>query len=250
MYLLYFICIVTVCFWLSVTCNHVLSSVLFTFCLYITWIFRLGYNPYIFFCFLKTADHTVLPPAYPPPPVPQGGKTSYSEARARLVSGKGSVPVLPLPPPKKSLPDLKPEAVLCMRGDLPFQYHAECPLRPQLTRQQTGSLAPPVPLARKPTCLVQTGSPLPVRLPITQTSATSEDSEKPKVIKLPAKGPPPLPSSKPRLTHSPVTPANPQPPRESDKPVLLTPKTLSKSQGSTEKPLVPLSKPEKPSPPQ
>ncbi|XP_015276137.1 PREDICTED: SH3 domain-binding protein 2 isoform X3 [Gekko japonicus] len=191
-------------------------------------------------------DHTALPPAYPPPPVPQVGKASYSETRARLLSAKSSVAVLPLPPPKKSLPDVKPEALLCMRGDLPFPYRAECPVRPQLTCRQTsgpGSPVPPLPLARKPTGLVQTGSQPAAHLSITHTAATSEDSEKLKVLKLSAKGPPPLPSSKPRWTHSPVMSANAKPPRECGKLV------LSKSQGSAEKPPVPLSKPEKPSPP-
>ncbi|KAL8207650.1 UNVERIFIED_CONTAM: hypothetical protein K2H54_060885 [Gekko kuhli] len=112
-----------------------------------------------------------------------------------------------------------------------------------------GSPAPPVPLARKPTCIIQTGSQPAVQLSITHTAATSEDSEKLKVLKLSAKGPPPLPGSKPRWTHSPVMPANATPPRECGKPVLSTPKTLSKSQGSAEKPPVPLSRPEKPPPP-
>ncbi|XP_077158139.1 SH3 domain-binding protein 2 isoform X2 [Paroedura picta] len=192
-------------------------------------------------------DHTVLPPAYPPPLVPQVGKISCPETWASLLSGKSRVAVLPLPPLKKSLPDMKPEALFGMRVDLPSQYQAEHPVRLQLTRQQTsspGSPAPLLPLARKPTCLVQTGSHPAVCLPISHTFATSEDSEKLKALKLSAKDPPPLPSNKPRSTHSPVTSANAKPPRG-----LLTPNSLSKSQGSPKKPPVPVAKPEKPSPP-
>nr|XP_056711665.1 SH3 domain-binding protein 2 isoform X2 [Euleptes europaea] len=195
---------------------------------------------------VKCEDHTVLPPAYPPPPVPQVGKPSYSETRVRLFSCRSSVPVLPLPPPKKSLPVFKPEARLCsMRGDLPFQYQAACHVRPQLTRQHAssaGSPAPPVPLARKPTRLIETGGQSAVRLPLAHTLATSEDSEKLKELKLSAKGPPPLPSGKPRLTLCPVMPAGAKPPRECGK-------ILAKPQASAEKSPVPLSKPEKPSPP-
>ncbi|XP_054855656.1 SH3 domain-binding protein 2 isoform X2 [Eublepharis macularius] len=201
---------------------------------------------------VKCEDHTVLPPAYPPPPVPQMGKSSYSEARARLLTGKCSVPVLPLPPPKKSLPDLKPEALLCMRGDLPLQYRAECNVRPHLTHQQAsgpGSPVPPVPLARKPTGIVETASQPTVRLSLAHVLPTSEESEKLRELKLSVKVPPPLPSNKPRLTHCPVTPANIRPHKDSGKPALLTPRVLSKSQVPTEKPPVPVPKTEKPSPP-
>ncbi|XP_060102115.1 SH3 domain-binding protein 2 [Heteronotia binoei] len=193
-------------------------------------------------------DQSVLPPAYPPPPVPPVGKASCSAARARFLPGKSSVAVLPLPPPRKSLPDLKPEALLRMRGGLPFQHQAECPVRPQLRRQQTsgpGSPVPPVPLARKPACLLQTGSQPAAQLPVARSSATAEDREGLRVsTRLSAKGPPPLPSSQPRLTHPSAMPADATPLRGCRKPALPTPRTLPSSQAP-----VPLPKLEKPSPP-
>ncbi|XP_048365388.1 SH3 domain-binding protein 2 isoform X1 [Sphaerodactylus townsendi] len=203
---------------------------------------------------VKCEDHAVFPPAYPPPPVPQVGKPSYSANCVRSVSSKSGVPVLPLPPPKKNLPDFKPEARLCMREDLPFQRQATCHVRPKLAHHQASSpalITPPVPLARKLPCLIEPGCQSPVRLPLNHTSATSEESEKLTELKVSSKGPPPLPSSKPRLKRCPLMPANAKPPRECGKPELLTPKMLAEPLASTEHQAstVPLSKQKKPPPP-
>ncbi|XP_053107278.1 SH3 domain-binding protein 2 isoform X2 [Hemicordylus capensis] len=191
-------------------------------------------------------DHMVFPPAYPPPPVPQVRKTFSSETKVHSFSGKCSVPVLPPPPPAKTLPDTRPDILLSIRGDCRTEYD----VTPQaICRQVSGprSPVPPVPLVRKPTCLLNTISP--VRVPLPCVLPASGEFEKLKELKLSAQSLPPLPGGKPKLSQSVVKPVNNKSPRDNIKPGQLTPKVPPKPQVFSNKLPVPVSKPEKPPPP-
>ncbi|CAI5783583.1 Uncharacterized protein PODLI_1B013521 [Podarcis lilfordi] len=199
---------------------------------------------------IKCEDHVVSPPVYPPPPVPSPGKAFFPETKAHSFSGRCGVPVLPAPSLKKSLTDVRPEVLLSRRGEFPFQCQAEHDVRPHPARHQITNQSPPVPpipLAKKPTYLTESCSSSGIRLPLTCTLRTAEESQRFKEKKLPAQVPPSLPSTKPKLPQYLVTPlVNTQAPR---KPGLLTPKVPAKPQVPCEKPRVPVSKPENPLPP-
>lgn len=189
----------------------------------------------------------VLPPTYPPPPVPQMGKVSLSETKVLAFSGKIGVAVLPPSPLKKNLPDLSSELLLRKKGELPFQYPAEKRnLRRQSLCPQVSSPGPPVPPVKMPGHFTGACSALPVRLPLARVLPTAEGCCTPKEVKLPAQTPPPLPSSKPKLVKCTVKPVNASALREHGKPGVSIPKVMSTSQVPTDKPPVPESKPEKP----
>ncbi|NWI71011.1 3BP2 protein, partial [Todus mexicanus] len=141
-------------------------------------------------------DDAVLPPAYPPPPVPHVRKAAYSESRANSFAGKPTVPVPP-PPPKRSLPNIKLE-------DLPP--------------------VPPLPLFKKPVCVKESCSLPPEPPPL----ATPEGCEKLKTLNLSPRVPPPLPSNKPKLSQFTEKPTEPRVPREHGKPELFVPPVLPK----------------------
>ncbi|NXS95468.1 3BP2 protein, partial [Jacana jacana] len=146
-------------------------------------------------------DDMVLPPAYPPPPVPHVRKPSYSESRANSFAGKSAVPVPP-PPPKRSLPDIKIE------DHLPP--------------------VPPLPLFKKPMCVKESCSLPPEPLTLAQVLATPEGCEKLKTLNLSSRTPPPLPSTKPKLSQLTEKPVEPKVLREHGKPGLFVPPVLPK----------------------
>ncbi|XP_045145402.1 SH3 domain-binding protein 2 [Echinops telfairi] len=101
----------------------------------------------------KPEDALTQPPAYPPPPVPTPRKPAFSEVpRAHSFTSKGPGPMLPPPPPKRSLPDvgLIPEDA---KRELLLRRVDPSPRGPTATRRMsdppTGSQPAP-PGIRKP----------------------------------------------------------------------------------------------------
>ncbi|XP_009998560.1 PREDICTED: SH3 domain-binding protein 2 isoform X2 [Chaetura pelagica] len=166
-------------------------------------------------------DDMVLPPAYPPPPVPHVRKAAYSESRANSFAGKSSV-LVPPPPPKRSLPNIKLE---------------EPPV-------------PPLPLFKKPVCTKESYSLPPELLPPAQVLATPEGCEKLKTLNLSPRTPPPLPNNKPKLSQLTEKPAEPKVPREHGKPGLFVPPVLPKPPVPSHQPPIIKPRPEKSSCPQ
>ncbi|KAJ7329961.1 hypothetical protein JRQ81_016135 [Phrynocephalus forsythii] len=194
-------------------------------------------------------DPKVLPPSYPPPPIPPMGRASYAETKSRSFSGKGSVGVLPPPSLKKSLPDIRPEFLLSKKKELPFHCQAELVARSHSTGLPAGvqgSPVPPLPPAKKPISFRDTRSGPAECLPLTCVSSTAELCKRLKELKPSVQVPPPLPSSKPKL---PPCPVNAVELNASPKPGVLVPEVLSNSHVPREKPSLPACKPEKPLPP-
>lgn len=186
---------------------------------------------------LCSADALIHPPAYPPPPVPVPRKPAFSDvARAHSFTSKGPGPLLPPPPPKRSLPDtgLAPEDsvrdLLCPRRAEP------CPRLPATSRRMSdpplGSL-PTLPNLRKPPCFHESPSPEP-RVPshgassapssASTATATSRNCDKLKSFHLSPRGPPtpeppPVPANKPKFLKM-VDEASP---RETARPGLFVP---------------------------
>lgn len=150
-----------------------------------------------FFIFLS-AD-MVLPPAYPPPPVPHVRKSPFSEARAHSYSGKPSAPVPP-PPPKRSLPEIKLEP----------------------------PPVPPLPVFKKPASGKECHPLPPEPAPPAPVLAPPEACEKLKTLNLSPRTPPPLPANKPKLSQLAEKLAEPKVPREHGKPGLFVPPVLPK----------------------
>ncbi|XP_042325883.1 SH3 domain-binding protein 2 isoform X2 [Sceloporus undulatus] len=203
---------------------------------------------------VKCEDENLFPPKYPLPPVPQMGRISCLEMKAHSFSGKSSVAVLPpLPPLKSSLPDIRPDFVLSMRGEFPFNYQAQHNKKAHSTCPQTSGRGPPVPpvsSVKKHISFTETCSVSAACLPKAHVLPIAKECGKLKGLKLSAEAPPPLPSSKPKLSQWSLNTMNIKEPRKQDKPGLLTSKVLSNSQVSRDKPPVPVSKPEKPFPSQ
>lgn len=171
----------------------------------------------------------VLPPAYPPPPVPHVRKAAYSETRAHSFAGKSTVPVPP-PPPKRSLPNIKIEDDLNVR-EPPLQCRAEPNLKVQSSSWRLSEQLPPVPPLppfKKPVCVKDSASLPPEPLPLAQVLPTPEGCEKLKTLNLSPRTPPPLPSSKPKLSQFTDKPVEPKVPREHGKPGLFVPPVLPK----------------------
>ncbi|KFP91072.1 SH3 domain-binding protein 2 [Apaloderma vittatum] len=174
-------------------------------------------------------DDMVLPPAYPPPPVPHVRKTAYSESRANSFAGKPAVPIPP-PPPKRSLPDIKLEDHLNMR-EPQLQLRAEPNLKIQSSSRRLSEQPPPVPplpLFKKPVGVKESSLLPPEPLPLAQVLTTPEGCEKLKTLNLSPRTPPPLPSNKPKLLQLTEKTVEPKVPREHGKPGLFVPPVLPK----------------------
>ncbi|XP_003221443.2 SH3 domain-binding protein 2 [Anolis carolinensis] len=198
----------------------------------------------------KCEDQKVFPPKYPPPPVPQMERTSYSHTKASSLSGKSRVAVFPPPPLKNSSPHVRPSILLGVKGEFPFNYQAEHKKGTNSTCQQASGQGPPVPpvhLPPKPILFTEIRSAPAVCQPQTNVLPATKEYEKLKELKLSTKAPPPLPSSKPKLSQNAM---HIQEPRKPDHPGILISKVLSNSQVSRDKSSVPVSKPEKPFTPQ
>lgn len=180
-----------------------------------------------FGCFLSV--DMVLPPAYPPPPVPHVRKSTCSESRSNSFAGKPTMPVPP-PPPKRSLPDIKLEDVLHVR-----EPHLQCRAEPNVKIQSSNRRlseqlppVPPLPLFKKPLCVKESCSLAPDPLPLAQVLATPEGCEKLKSLNLSPRTPPPLPGNKPKLSQLTEKTVEPKVPRELSKPGLFVPPVLPK----------------------
>ncbi|NWW25900.1 3BP2 protein, partial [Falcunculus frontatus] len=174
-------------------------------------------------------DDMVLPPAYPPPPVPHVRKSPYSEARAHSYAGKPTAPVPP-PPPKRSLPDIKLEDLVSVR-EPQLQGRAEPNLKIQSPSRRLSEQLPPVPplpVFKKPASGKESHPLPPEPLPPAQVLAPPEACEKLKNLHLSSRTPPPLPGNKPKLSQLAEKPAEPQVPREHGKPGLFVPPVLPK----------------------
>ncbi|NXF87247.1 3BP2 protein, partial [Eubucco bourcierii] len=170
-------------------------------------------------------DDMVLPPAYPPPPVPHVRKVPYSESRANSFSGKPPVPVPP-PPPKRNLPEIKVEDLLHAR-ESQLQCRAQPHLKmPSPNRRPSEHLPPVPPLFKKPA--KESCSLPPEPLPLAQVLPTPEGCEKLKTLNLSPRTPPPVPSNKPKLSQLTEKPVEPRVPREPGKPGLFVPPVLPK----------------------
>ncbi|XP_054028318.1 SH3 domain-binding protein 2 isoform X1 [Dryobates pubescens] len=173
-------------------------------------------------------DDMVLPPAYPPPPVPHVRKVTYSESRANSFSGKPSAPVPPPPPPKRSLPEIKVEDLLHTK-EPQLQCRPEPHLKmPSPSRRPSEQLPPVPPLFKKPACAKESSSLPPEPLPLAQVLATPEGCEKLKTLNLSPRTPPPVPGNKPKLSQLTEKPVEPRVPREPGKPGLFVPPMLPK----------------------
>lgn len=175
-------------------------------------------------CFL-CADIMVLPPAYPPPPVPHVRKAAYSESRSHSFAGKSAGPAPP-PPPKRSLPDIKPEDLFNVR-----EPRAESNLKIQSSNWRPNEQPPPVPplpLFKKPMCSKESCSLPPEPLPLSHVLTTPEGCEKLKTLNLSPRTPPPVPSSKPKLSQLTERTAESKVPKEHGKPGLFVPPVLPK----------------------
>ncbi|KAM6428987.1 SH3 domain-binding protein 2 isoform 1-T1 [Rhynochetos jubatus] len=171
-------------------------------------------------------DDMVLPPAYPPPPVPHVRKAACSESRTNSFAGKPAVPVPP-PPPKRSLPDIKLEDLLSLR-EPQLQGRAEPNLKVQPSSRRLSDQLPPVPplpLFKKPACVKESCSLPPEPLPLAQVLTTPEGCEKLKSLNLSPRTPPPLPGNKPKLSQFTEKPLEP---KEHGKPGLFVPPVLPK----------------------
>ncbi|XP_032542697.1 SH3 domain-binding protein 2 isoform X2 [Chiroxiphia lanceolata] len=174
-------------------------------------------------------DDMVLPPAYPPPPVPHVRKAAYTEARANSYAGKPTAPAPP-PPPKRSLPDIKLEDPVTTR-EPQLQCRAEPNLRVQSSSRRLSEQLPPVPplpVFKKPVCVKESHPLPPDPLPPAQVLPLPEGCEKLKNLNLSPRTPPPLPTNKPKLSQLTEKPVELKVPREHGKPGLFVPPVLPK----------------------
>ncbi|NXS11661.1 3BP2 protein, partial [Neodrepanis coruscans] len=171
----------------------------------------------------------VLPPAYPPPPVPHVRKVAYSESRANSYAVKPTAPAPP-PPPKRSLPDIKLEDLVSVR-EPQLQCRAEPSLKIQSSSRRLSEQPPPVPplpVLKKPACARESCPLPPDPLPPAQGLAPPEGCEKLKNLNISPRTPPPLPANKPKLSQLAEKPGEPKVPREHGKPGLYVPPVLPK----------------------
>ncbi|KAF6372484.1 SH3 domain binding protein 2 [Rhinolophus ferrumequinum] len=168
----------------------------------------------------KPEDTLIHPPAYPPPPVPTPRKPALSDVlRAHSFTSKGPGPLLPPPPPKRSLPTdagLTPED--SKRDLLGLRWAEPGPRAPATSRRMSDpplSSLPTLPNLRKPSCFHESTSPSPEpRIPghgsssasssANMATATSRNCDKLKSFHLSPRGlptpaPPPVPANKPKL---------------------------------------------------
>lgn len=194
-------------------------------------------------------DNMILPPAYPPPPVPHIRKVPYAETRVHSYAGQSTGPMVPPPPPKRSLPDIKPEDFLNTSGESQFHCRAESNLKIQPSSRRVSDLPPPVPPMphlKNLSCVKESCSPSAEILPLACILMASEGCEGLKQMNLSPRVPPPLPSNKPKLLmekpveakvpkeHSkpgmfvPQVPVETRAPKEHGKPGLFVPQVLPK----------------------
>lgn len=169
---------------------------------------------------LCSADTLIHPPAYPPPPVPTPRKPALSDVlRAHSFTSKGPGPLLPPPPPKRSLPTdagLAPED--SKRDLLGLRWAEPGPRAPATSRRMSDpplSSLPTLPNLRKPPCFHESTSPSPEpRIPshgsspasssASMATASSRNCDKLKSFHLSPRGlptpePPPVPANKPKF---------------------------------------------------
>ncbi|XP_019408836.1 PREDICTED: SH3 domain-binding protein 2 isoform X1 [Crocodylus porosus] len=179
---------------------------------------------------LKPDDNMVLPPAYPPPPVPHIRKAAYAESRTRSFPSKSTGPQLPPPPPKRSLPDIKSEEFLHMR-ESQLHCRAEPNLKMQPSNRRLSDVPPPlppIPHFKKGAFNKDSCSPSPEPLSIGHVFASPEGCEKLKNLSLSQWTPPPLPGNKPKIAHLSEKPVEIKVPKELGKPGLFVPQVLPK----------------------
>lgn len=167
----------------------------------------------------KPEDALAHPPAYPPPPVPTPRKPAFSDVlRAHSFTSKGPGPLLPPPPPKRSLPDpgLAPEDP--KRDLLGPRWAEPGPRISAASRRMSDpplSTLPTLPNLRKPPCFHEGTSPSPEpRIPshgassacssASTATAASRNCDKLKSFHLSPRGPPtpeppPVPANKPKF---------------------------------------------------
>uniref|UniRef100_A0A8C3XQ46 SH3 domain binding protein 2 n=1 Tax=Chelydra serpentina TaxID=8475 RepID=A0A8C3XQ46_CHESE len=178
-----------------------------------------------FECF-PLLHNMILPPAYPPPPVPHIRKVAYAETRGHSFAGQSTGPMLPPPPPKRSLPDIKPEDLLNIRGESQFLYRAESNLKLQSSSRRVSDLPPPVPPMphlKNPACVKESCSLSAEILPLACILTASEGCERLKQLNLSPRAPPPLPSSKPKLSELTEKLVEAKVPKEHSKPGMFIP---------------------------
>ncbi|XP_054437861.1 SH3 domain-binding protein 2 [Pteronotus mesoamericanus] len=175
----------------------------------------------------RPEDTLTHPPAYPPPPVPVARRPAFSDVpRAHSFISKGPGPLLPPPPPKRSLPDTGPVPEDSKRDLLAPRRGEPGPRVPAASRRMSDppmSNLPHVPNLRKPLCFPESSSPgLEPRIP--SPGAASRNCDKLKSFHLSPRGPPtpeppPVPANKPKF----LMVAEEAPLREAAKPGLYVP---------------------------
>ncbi|KAL6082855.1 hypothetical protein STEG23_002549 [Scotinomys teguina] len=167
---------------------------------------------------MKLEDSLTHPPAYPPPPVPVPRKPAFSDLpRAHSFTSKSPSPLLPPPPPKRSLPD----AVLALEdakkdplGLRRVEPGLKVPATPRRMSDPPLGNVPTVPSLRKP-CFRDSVNPSPepwtpgrgtssVSSSATMAVTTSRNCDKLKSFHLSSRGPPtseppPVPANKPKF---------------------------------------------------
>ncbi|XP_072803123.1 SH3 domain-binding protein 2 isoform X2 [Vicugna pacos] len=193
----------------------------------------------------RPEDALVHPPAYPPPPVPTPRKPVFSDVpRTHSFTSKGAGPMLPPPPPKRSLPDAGSATEDSKRDLLGLKRIEPSPRVPTASRRMSdpplGS-PPTMPGLRKPPCFPEntfhenTSPSLEPRIPshgvssASTATAVSRNCDKLKSFHLSPRGPPmpeppPLPANKPKFLKM----AEEVPPREAARPGLFGPPVAPK----------------------
>lgn len=185
-----------------------------------------------------SADSLTHPPAYPPPPVPVPRKPAFSDLpRAHSFTSKSPSPLLPPPPPKRSLPDAGPALEDAKKDPLGLRRiepGLRVPATPRRMSDPPLGNAPTVPSLRKP-CFRDSVNPSPepwtpghgtssVSSSASMAVATSRNCDKLKSFHLSSRGPPtseppPVPANKPKFLK--IT--EEASPREAAKPGLFVP---------------------------
>ncbi|KAH1169924.1 hypothetical protein KIL84_000909 [Mauremys mutica] len=176
--------------------------------------------------FVRPDDNMILPPAYPPPPVPHIRKVAYPETRMHSFAGQPTGPMLPPPPPKRSLPDIKPEGCLNIRGESQFHCRSESNLKIQPSSRRVSDVPPPVPPMphlKNPACVKESCLPSAESLPLARILTPSDGCERLKQLNLSSRAPPPLPSNKPKLSELTEKPVEAKVPKERGKPGMFIP---------------------------
>nr|XP_010957469.1 SH3 domain-binding protein 2 isoform X1 [Camelus bactrianus] len=193
----------------------------------------------------RPEDALIHPPAYPPPPVPTPRKPVFSDVpRTHSFTSKGPGPLLPPPPPKRSLPDAGSATEDSKRDLLGLKRIEPSPRVPTASRRMSdpplGS-PPTMPGLRKPPCFPEntfhenTSPSLEPRIPshgvssASTATAVSRNCDKLKSFHLSSRGPPmpeppPLPANKPKFLKM----AEEVPPREAARPGLFGPPVAPK----------------------